>query len=234
VEADCQFRFSFYSGAVRPWLPVLLFFDDTAPHGAALNMAIDEALLASAPEPILRVYRWARPAVSFGYFERWGPIRAAHPGREAVRRWTGGGVVLHGEDFTYSLLLPGGRAGAPLGESYGLIHGALRAALADAGLTAGMAAAGGTAVSRACFENPVEHDLLSGGRKIAGAAQRRTRAGLLHQGSVQGVDLPAGFGGVFAGKLGAEVRAREFEISDSAERLAAEKYGSTGWLEKRL
>ena len=56
--------------------------------------------------PLLRVYRWERPAVSFGYFERWEPVREKYPEREAVRRWTGGGVVLHGEDFTYSMLIP--------------------------------------------------------------------------------------------------------------------------------
>jgi lipoate-protein ligase A len=38
-----------------------------------------------------------------------------------------------------------------------------------------------------CFVNPVEHDLVDGaGRKIAGAGQRRTKHGLLHQGSVAG------------------------------------------------
>ena len=35
---------------------------DPEPHGAALNMAIDEALLRTATEPLLRIYRWARPA----------------------------------------------------------------------------------------------------------------------------------------------------------------------------
>src|SRR2546423_1117404 len=36
-----------------------------------------------------------------------------------------------------------------------------------------------------CFANPVRADVLLDGRKIAGAAQRRTTRGLLHQGSIQ-------------------------------------------------
>jgi len=198
-------------------------------------MAIDEALLGVAPGPVLRVYRWARPAVSFGYFEKWEPIRAAHPARDAVRRWTGGGVVLHGEDFTYSLLIPGTLGvdwGAPAG-SYGVIHGALCMALADAGIPAEPASASAEKISQACFENPVLYDVLVEGRKVAGAAQRRTRAGLIHQGSIQGVELPAGFGEGFAARLAEVVHAEAFEVTAAAERLAAEKYGSGGWLGKR-
>jgi lipoate-protein ligase A len=79
---------------------------DPEPHAAALNMAIDEALLRTAREPLLRIYRWARPAVSFGYFGKWADVHRAWPEREAVRRWTGGGIVPHGDDLTYSLIVP--------------------------------------------------------------------------------------------------------------------------------
>ena len=43
------------------------------------------------------------------------------------------------------------------------------------------------------------------GRKIAGAAQRRTRLGLIHQGSVQNLRLPGDFGFRFAARLGEKV-----------------------------
>jgi lipoate-protein ligase A len=217
---------------MRPWLPEISFYDDLVPHEAVLNMAIDEALLAVIAGPVLRVYRWARPAVSFGYFERWAPIRAAHPGRDAVRRWTGGGVVLHGEDFTYSLLVPG-VFGAPPLVSYGVIHGALCSALVDAGIAARPALDSAAKISQACFENPVAHDILVGGRKVAGAAQRRTRLGLMHQGSIQTLKLGRGFGQAFAGQLAGAVEPRSFEVGLEAERLAAEKYGTRAWLERR-
>ena len=196
-------------------------------------MAIDEALLEVIRAPLLRVYRWRSPAVSFGYFEHWAPVRDAHPGRDAVRRWTGGGVVPHGGDFTYSLLIPRDAVapGTP-GESYCAIHTALRGALAEAGIHALEAAVPAAPRSHACFENPVRHDVLVAGRKVAGAAQRRTRAGLLHQGSVQGVDLPEGFPTTLAGRLAAVVRAETWDVTDPAEELAAWKYGSRAWLER--
>ena len=220
---------------MRPWLPDISLFDDPIPHRAALNMAVDEALLSIIQGPVLRVYRWLRPAVSFGYFERWEPIRAAHPGRDAVRRWTGGGVVLHGHDFTYSLLLPrsSGASAMPPPRSYSFIHSALCSALADAGIIAQPASASAAKISHACFENPVLHDLLAQGRKVAGAAQRRTRLGLIHQGSIQTLDLPSAFAGAFAARLAGRVRAHSFEVSRVAEKLAAEKYGARAWLEKR-
>jgi len=220
---------------VRPWLSELFFFDDLVPHGAPLNMAIDEALLGGIPGPVLRVYRWERPAVSFGYFERWAPIRLAHPDREPVRRWTGGGIVLHGEDLTYSLLIPSaaGLAG-PAAATYALVHGALCAALADAGIPAATASVSVEKISEACFENPVRHDVLVHGRKVAGAAQRRTRAGLIHQGSIQGLALPPGFGSLFAARLAAQVHEQSFDVIPTAEILSAEKYGTAAWLAKRL
>jgi lipoate-protein ligase A len=220
---------------VRRWLQEISYFDDVAPHAAALNMAVDEALLAAATGPILRVYRWERPAVSFGYFERWEPIRAAHPGRDAVRRWTGGGVVLHGRDFTYSLLVPRGCAEAALepARAYAIIHGALRDALGKAGIAAEAAAFAREKISRQCFENPVLHDVLVNGRKVAGAAQRRTRQGFIHQGSVQNIELPAGFGERLAACLAAIVHPRAFDVAEHAKKLAAEKYGAARWLEKR-
>ena len=220
---------------VRPWLTEISLFDDLAPHSAALNMAVDEALLNVITGPVLRVYRWERPALSFGYFERWGPIRAAHPGRDAVRRWTGGGLVLHGEDFTYSLLIPRSldAAALPPARSYGLIHRALCSALAHVGITAAPAPASTAKISQACFENPVLHDVLVQGRKVAGAAQRRTRAGLIHQGSIQTLHLPPAFSAAFSGHLAASVRPRSFDVTHAAEKLAAEKYGARSWLEKR-
>ena len=199
-------------------------------------MAIDEALLAAIPGPLLRVYHWVRPSVSFGYFERWDPIRAVHPRREPVRRCTGGGVVLHGEDFTYSILIPRG-AGidsvAPAG-SYGVIHGALCAALADFGIAAEPASTSAEKVSQACFENPVLHDVLVEGKKVAGAAQRRIRTGLIHQGSIQTLDLSPAFGQAFATHLAADVHSGSFDVTAASEKLAAEKYGAKAWLEKRL
>jgi lipoate-protein ligase A len=219
---------------VRAWRPELFVYEDATPHGASLNMAIDEALLGVIAGPVLRVYRWERPAVSFGYFQRWGPIRNGYPGRDAARRWTGGGVVLHGEDFTYSILIPRGadepRLAAPA--SYRLIHGAVCSAMAEGGVRAMAAASSPKKVSGACFENPVLDDVVVDGRKVAGGAQRRVRQGLIHQGSIQTVRLGEGFAVAFAAQLAGRVERREFDILEAASRLDMEKYGTREWLEK--
>jgi len=205
-------------------------------HGAAVNMAVDEVLLLRAQQPILRVYGWARPAVTFGYFEHWEPVAAAHPGCEWVRRWTGGGIVPHGEDWTYSLIVPRSDPFARIGaaESYRLIHELLGVAMRPEGVEAGVTPQAAPKVSQACFENPAQYDLLAAGHKIAGAAQRRSRFGMLHQGSVQGVAVPSGFAERLAGMLAGQVRPRELTPAELAEAhtLAAGKYASEAWNRK--
>ncbi len=87
-------------------LDELLVYDDSEPRAAPLNMAVDEALLESATVPTLRFYRWRGPALSFGYFGSYADVADQRGDREIVRRWTGGGVVPHGDDLTYSVIIP--------------------------------------------------------------------------------------------------------------------------------
>lgn len=217
--------------------PQVDFLDDVDPHGAALNMAIDEVLLRNGlKHPLLRVYRWEKPSISFGYFERADPILKMHPDMELVRRWTGGGIVPHSEDLTYSLLVP---IGDPFlnwkpAESYSAIHRIVAQVLRLNGANATVATSSAPKTSQACFENPVEHDIVLGGRKVAGAAQRRSRDGLLHQGSIQGISVKHGLGKQLASAMGDTVFGRALANSeiDAAERLAAEKYGTESWLRR--
>ena len=220
-----------------PLFDALDFLCDEQPHPAALNMAIDEVLLKEISVPTLRVYRWLHPAASFGCFEKYSIVASAHPGRELVRRWTGGGVVLHGDDFTYSLIVPA--AGIPSGiinpqKSYLDIHEALVRGMQAAGIAASLAGGTASKVSNACFENAVCHDVMLGDRKIAGAAQRRTRAGLLHQGSIQLAGLPEDFGETFAAILTTEVSRRVLPLGELpvALALAESKYASESWMRK--
>ena len=67
--------------AMRMLLRNILEIRDETPRSAPLNMALDEALLASARAPLLRIYRWERAAVSFGYFGKSAHVAAAWPGR---------------------------------------------------------------------------------------------------------------------------------------------------------
>ena len=209
---------------------------DPQPHGAAFNMAMDETLLRRLKAPAIRIYRWSRPAVSFGYFEKYQAAMEEYPGREPVRRWTGGGIVPHGEDVTYSLFAPADSAAFRLKpvESYRLIHESIRDLLARQGVEGRVAAEPFPEESRACFQKAVRHDIVVGSRKIAGAAQRRTKCGLLHQGSIQNVELPGQFEELLAGAFSAGTREREMtcEELESASSLALEKYASDAWMRR--
>jgi lipoyl(octanoyl) transferase len=212
-------------------------YHDVDSRSAALNMAIDEALLETAPAPTIRFYRWKQPALSFGYFGKFTDVVNYGSERDIVRRWTGGGIVFHGDDLTYSLVIPS-HDPAFLESSmsiYEKTHAAIRAALVADGKDTELAEQAAPKISEACFSNAVRADVLLNGEKIAGAAQRRTRRGLLQQGSLQHVDLGPDFEKNFAARLSAEFREQTLDrhVLDRAHRIAEEKYATSGWLRRR-
>jgi len=209
---------------------------DSETRSAAANMAIDEALLECATAPSLRFYRWRSPSLSFGYFGAYADVAADEERREIVRRWTGGGIVLHGDDQTYSFILPQtGTNPRPSSRAvYSDVHEAIRRALATH-LKAELALENAPKNSEACFSNPVVADVLAEGRKIAGAAHRRTHAGLLHQGSIQYDALPTEFTRAFAATLCPTFVPKRFttELLQRAETLVQCKYATAAWLRRR-
>ena len=233
--------------ATQPLFGDLTIYHDESPHSAAINMAIDEALLETAVAPTIRFYRWCSPALSFGYFGKFSDVSSYAAERDLVRRWTGGGIVFHGDDLTYSIVIP---ASDPVFDEssiaiYEKIHRALADALNGVGeraVVAGGVDPGGIALSKHaaargynCFANPVRADIMINGRKIAGAAQRRTRRGLLQQGSIQGTTTNTDLVEKFAQAL--STNCGEIEISEElfqrAQELAQRKYGTESWVRKR-
>jgi lipoate-protein ligase A len=163
---------------------------ESAPGNAAYNMALDEALLeavAQLKQPILRFYSWHEPAASFGYFQRYLVIEQSTLLRPLVRRPTGGGLVPHNSDWTYSVIFPTVHEwySVSASESYQRVHQWIQASFATLQVVADLAEGCRDAQTGECFVGYVKNDLLWQGRKIAGAAQRRTRSGLLIQGSIQ-------------------------------------------------
>jgi lipoate-protein ligase A len=241
----------------------LELIQDESTRSAALNMAIDEALLEFVTAPTLRVYGWDHPALSFGYFGRFADV--ANEKRDLVRRWTGGGIVFHGDDLTYALIIPAGAEAFAESSAviYERVHSALVNALIQVGHAAELSSAAAVDLSRRsqakaedrpelpaddgataresadardeCFAKPVRADVLIGGRKIAGAAQRRSRRGLLQQGSIQQVTLPHDFVDRFATELAASPRERKIDppTLQRALDIAAEKYATDAWLQRR-
>jgi lipoate-protein ligase A len=204
---------------------------DENPRSAAENMALDETLFLTAASPVLRSYRWVRPSVSFGYFIPWKEVALQFTGRDLVRRWTGGGIVEHGQDFTYSLVCPSGKGLPTTIEFYRFVHLAIENILRKSGWPVQMAQLADTVRSPACFERAVQLDLKIRGQKIAGAAIRRNRKGLLLQGSIQRLEVPVQFEVSLAAELADRVDA--FVITDlmmeQAAQLAKEKYGAAEW-----
>ena len=224
------------------------FWDDSA-HEPALNMAFDEALLATAAareRPLLRFYEWDRPAVTIGYVQRFD---AAPTGFAVVRRPTGGGIVYHDVDFTYSVIIPPEHwlSGLDRTHSYRWINRAVQAGLHRCRMTAALADAeiAGTVdrLTMICFANPTRYDILMDGRKVAGSAQRRTRQGILHQGSLHfggplpmdrdilGRALTEGFRTTL--HLTLQPFTADADLCRLAETMRTEKYAKPAWNRRR-
>jgi lipoate-protein ligase A len=162
---------------------------------AAFNMALDEALLEAISRlkaPVLRFYGWTELAASFGYFQKYSSVERATLLRPLVRRPTGGGIVPHDADWTYGFAAPPGHEWHSLAaiESYRRIHEWIQRAFAKLKVHTELApsqkaASGNPDVPGECFTGHEKFDLLWNGKKVAGAAQRRNKLGLLIQGSVQ-------------------------------------------------
>jgi len=223
-------------------------YQDAAPRMAAMNMALDEALLERATRASIRFYQWDHLALSFGYFGKYIDVAEYAVQRDLVRRWTGGGIVFHGDDLTYSIVIP---ASAEFflesaRSIYAAIHAALRNVLVASGKRAELAEGKDAALRRprtaqravptnACFARPVIADVMVNGRKVAGAAQRRTRRGLLQQGSIQQVELAQEFMPRFADELSTNWTAKELNkpTIDWATEIAKGKYQTAAWLRRR-
>lgn len=205
---------------------------------AARNMALDEALLRTAAQrgrTLLRAYSWRKPAVSIGYFQKW-PAQLAGT-REIVRRPTGGGLVYHGDDTTYTVIAPPTHplCAMKMGDAYCALHKAVVAALGTErsrqSATLHAVAVSSPQGQYECFERPVHGDVVAEGKKLAGAAQRRTKWGLLHQGSIAAKISARQLADGFSVALSAEFR--QYELSDAertlAEELVREKYLTDAW-----
>jgi len=166
------------------------FLVQSGPCPAAFNMALDEALLEAVSrlgKPVLRFYGWTEPAATFGYFQKFSEVGRATLLRPLIRRPTGGGIVPHNADWTYSFAVPPNHEWHSLAaiESYRRVHEWIQSAFAKLNITTELAPCCKKSLPGQCFAGHEKFDLLWHGKKIAGAAQRRNRLGLLIQGSVQ-------------------------------------------------
>lgn len=210
-------------------------------------MALDEALLEASNalgKPVVRLYQWTGAPATFGYFQNYADVQHMTPLRPLIRRPTGGGVVPHKEDWTYSLMFPVAHAWYELraAESYKRAHEWIRSAFTRLGLDTELSPCCQDEGKGLCFVGAEQFDLLWNGHKIAGAAQRRNKFGLLIQGSVQ--PLPPGVARASWEQALRDVAAQQWQVTWSAlqpdatlERrahvLATEKYSRHDYNQRR-
>jgi len=163
---------------------------------AVANMSADYLLLEHYPRPErirFRPFGWSGPAYTFGVSQPWAKYRAQVPAHyPLVRRCTGGGLVSHLDDWTFALVIPAGHPlyAADAMASYAAVHEALATALQAQGQPVKLASppSGERPFQSpdACAQRAEPNDLVRSddGRKVAGAAQKRTRSGLLLEGYV--------------------------------------------------
>lgn len=203
-------------------------------------MAVDEWLLETAEFPVLRIYQWDGDWASLGYFGKFAEAQNKFVGVNWVRRWTGGGIVDHRADWTYTIAVPKFEKLATVrgAESYHWIHAALVEALSSEGVIARLSNGNEETGAALCFENPVSYDIVSAdARKIAGAGQRRTNKGLLHQGSLAfltDAELSVKRAKTLANALSGAWECADFQPDSSIlATLTAARYARAEWLEKR-
>jgi lipoate-protein ligase A len=212
----------------------LQLWEDSSPRTPAGQMACDEALLHFCEMPVLRVYRWTAPAVTFGYAQRLAAVDPLARRLPLMRRWSGGGMVFHGSDVTLALAIPSLEATAS-GSSrdiYSAIHAGLLPAIQKCLPNARLVLPEECCCGPVCFESPVAFDIIAGASKICGGALRRSKAGVLYQGSLH---LPGAVPAEIANSLAAEVSRfkKAASLQASIDMLTSGKYANPAWLAMR-
>ena len=165
---------------------------ETEPQSGVWNMAVDEALLQTAISEgtaTLRWYRWKEATVSLGYFQKSADfsVDAVLSKLPVVRRLSGGGAILHDSEWTYSLTIPSTQQLFTVPEElYDIVHESLAESLNGLGFPLSIRGESTklTEEPLLCFQRRDSHDLVVGGQKVVGSAQRRRRGAVLQHGSL--------------------------------------------------
>ena len=177
--------------SLKEWTLVL----DTEPLPGSWNMAVDDFLFRSLrdePQTYLRFYGWERPTASLGYSQDIRKVvdieYCKKHGIDVVRRMTGGKLVLHHKEVTYSLCSSDRETfTSTLADSYKLISQALMRGFEKMGLSPCLADAPPDSYIKGhlpCFSYPARDEIEVDGKKIVGSAQKRTGAKFIQHGSI--------------------------------------------------
>jgi lipoate-protein ligase A len=164
------------------------------------NMEKDAQLLGSLKNrerPILHLYDWEADSATYGHFinpAKFFDLEAVSKKKlHLARRSTGGGIVFHLWDLAFSVLVPAKCSYFSKNtlENYAFVNEAVLGAVKDflgqrsaLELICEDTQALSQGCQNFCMARPTKYDVMLGGRKVAGAAQRQTKEGFLHQGTV--------------------------------------------------
>ena len=171
------------------------------PANGAWNMSVDQALLQTADTSglvTLRFYRWSKPTLSLGYFQKHKDrnLHAPSLNCDLVRRKTGGGAILHDHELTYSLSVPSAnRWSSKNTDLYQLVHNKIIQVFHEYDVKTQLYSElmknrnnrsdiGISPASFMCFNRRSDGDIILDGHKIVGSAQRRNKTCLLQHGSI--------------------------------------------------
>lgn len=182
---------------------------DTGRQSAEANMRIDADLLEKADtfsQPVLHLYEWEGDCATFGYFTDpadFLDLKAAQKlSLQLAKRPTGGGIIFHVWDMAFSVLVPAhcSEFSTNTLENYAFVNNAVLASVneffggrAPLSLTPEDYAPMDPNCSHFCMAKPTKYDVMWEGKKVAGAAQRKTKKGFLHQGSISLVLPPSDY-----------------------------------------
>jgi lipoate---protein ligase len=180
---------------------------DTGKRSAAANMELDAALLSDLKDEkdaLLHLYDWDTDAATYGYFIDPGNFLNLEGVKknklDLAKRPTGGGIVFHNCDLAFSVLVPATSpwfSSNPL-DNYACVNNRVIWAIgqmikAPAHLLPVEPIPLDEQCRSFCMAKPTKYDVMIQGKKIGGAAQRKTRHGFLHQGSISIGLLPEAY-----------------------------------------
>ncbi len=159
------------------------------PKPGAWNMDADRFLLATVTRPVLRLYRWSSACLSLGrrQAQEVVELRQKLTGVcDVVVRPSGGGMLLHGLDWTYSVVLPGASR-LSIGKAFQGITRWWANAFKALGAEVTIGEQGTRGQERQmmpCMERHTAGEILGPEGKLVGSAQARTKDVLLQHGSI--------------------------------------------------
>lgn len=172
---------------------------DTGMRSAEENMAIDANFLTATSDnvyPVLHLYEWKQKSATFGYFlDPFSYLNEEGVRRHALelaRRPTGGGITFHVCDLAFSVFVPSSSAAyssIPL-ENYAFINAKVLEAIGRFSNVSSLSLLSqesdplDESCRHFCMSKATKYDVMWGGRKVGGAAQRKTKDGFLHQGTI--------------------------------------------------